>query len=65
VVVSVFAVWIVSPRFAIDGHSLVDDWSAISRSPDQLEALTRLENPEAERFRRALSVGIPRTLPRR
>ena len=49
--VSVFAVWIVSPRFAIDGPSLVDDWSAISRSPDQLEALVRLENPEQERFR--------------
>ena len=48
---SVFAVWILSPRFAIDGPSLVDDWSAISRSPDQLEALARLENPEVERFR--------------
>ena len=51
VAVSVFAVWIVSPRFAIDGPSLVDDWSAISRTPDQLDALARLENPEAERFR--------------
>ena len=48
---SVFAVWIVSPRFAIDGPSLVDDWSAISRSPDQLAAVLRFENPEAERFR--------------
>ena len=51
VAVSAFAVWIVSPRFAIDGPSLVDDWSAISRSPDQLEALARFENPEPERFR--------------
>ena len=51
VALSVFAVWILSPRFAIDGPSLVDDWSAISRSPDQLEALARLENPEVERFR--------------
>ena len=51
VAVSVFAVWIVSPRFAIDGPSLVDDWSAISRSPDQLAALARFENPEPERFR--------------
>lgn len=41
----------ISPRFAIDGPSLVDDWSAISRSPDQIEALARLENPEPERFR--------------
>ena len=48
---SVFAVWIVSPRFAIDGPSLVDDWSAISRSPDQLSAVLRFENPEPERFR--------------
>jgi hypothetical protein len=51
VAVSVFAVWIVSPRFAIDGPSLVDDWSAISRSPDQLAAVLRFENPESERFR--------------
>jgi hypothetical protein len=41
----------VSPRFAIDGPSLVDDWSAISRSSDQLAALLRLENPEPDRFR--------------
>ena len=51
VAVSVFAVWIISPRFAIDGPSLVDDWSAISRSPDQLAAVLRFENPESERFR--------------
>ena len=51
VALSAFAVWIVSPRFAIDGPSLVDDWSAISRSPDQLAALARFENPEPERFR--------------
>ena len=51
VALSVFAVWILSPRFAIDRPSLVDDWSAISRSPDQLAALARLENPETERFR--------------
>jgi hypothetical protein len=48
---SVFAVWMISPRFAIDGPSLVDDWSAISRSPDQLAALGRFENPEQGRFR--------------
>jgi hypothetical protein len=51
VAVAVFAVWIVSPRFAIDGPSLVDDWSAISRSPEQLSAVLRFENPEPERFR--------------
>ena len=51
VALSAFAVWIVSPRFAIDGPSLVDDWSAISRSSDQVAALARFENPEPERFR--------------
>lgn len=51
IALSGFAVWIVSPRFAIDGPSLVDDWSAISRSSDQLAALARFENPEPERFR--------------
>lgn len=51
VAVSIFAVWMISPRFAIDGPSLVDDWSAISRSPDQIAALARLDNPEPERFR--------------
>ena len=49
--VSAVAIWIVSPRFAIDTPSLVDDWSAISKSPDQLRAVARLENPEVERFR--------------
>ena len=51
VALSALAVWIVSPRFTIDGPSLVDDWAAISRSPDQLSRLVRLENPELERFR--------------
>ncbi len=41
----------ISPRFAIDGPSLVDDWSAIIRSPDQLAALARFDNPETDRFR--------------
>jgi hypothetical protein len=51
VAVSALAVWIVSPRFAIDGPSLVDDWSGISPSPEQLSRLVRLESPEVERFR--------------
>jgi hypothetical protein len=45
------AVWVVSPRFDIAGPSLVDDWSAISRSDDQLGDVARLRNPEEERFR--------------
>jgi hypothetical protein len=49
--VTALAVWVVSPRFAIDGPSLVDDWSAISRSGDQLKEFARLRNPEEQRFR--------------
>lgn len=44
-------VWIVSPRFGIGGPSLVDDWSAISRSPHQLSRLGELLNPGDNRFR--------------
>jgi hypothetical protein len=51
IALSALAVWIISPRFAIDGPSLADDWAAISSSPDQLHALVRFENPEPERFR--------------
>jgi hypothetical protein len=48
---SALATWFISPRFAIDSPSLVDDWSAIAESPDQVADLIRLENPEEERFR--------------
>ena len=42
----------ISPRFAIDGPSLVDDWSAIIRSPDQLRCRLRVSTiPETDRFR--------------
>ena len=51
VAVSALAVWMISPRLTIDAPSFVDDWSAISSSPDQLSRLVRLENPEPERFR--------------
>lgn len=51
VLVSALAVWVISPRFAIDTPSLVDDWEAISRSPEQLPAIARFENPEEQRFR--------------
>jgi hypothetical protein len=46
-------VWLASPRFAIDGPSLVDDWSAIANTREQLGDLVRLDNPETERFRPA------------
>jgi hypothetical protein len=51
VLVSAIAVWIISPRFAIDSPSLVDDWSAISKSRAQLSEIVRLQNPEEQRFR--------------
>jgi hypothetical protein len=45
------AVWLVSPRFDIDTPSVVDDWAAISKTPDQLRDVVRLVNPEEQRFR--------------
>lgn len=49
--VTAVAVWVVSPRFAIDGPSLIDDWSAIATSGDQLKTIAHLGSPEAQRFR--------------
>ena len=51
VALSALATWLISPRFALDLPSLVDDWGAIARSPDQLADVLRLTNPEAQRFR--------------
>jgi hypothetical protein len=51
VLVSGLAVWLISPRFELDAPSLVDDWSAISFSTDQLRDVVLLENPEEQRFR--------------
>jgi hypothetical protein len=49
--VSAVGTWEISPRFEIDTPSLVDDWAAIERSPDQLSDVARLRNPEEQRFR--------------
>ena len=51
VVLSAFTAWLISPRFAIDSPSLVDDWSAIAKAPDQVRELIRLENSFAEHMR--------------
>ena len=51
VLVTGVAVWVTSPRLALETPSLVDDWSAISRSSDQLANAIRLSNPEEQRFR--------------
>jgi hypothetical protein len=45
------AAWLISPRFELDTPSLVDDWSAISRSSDQLRDVFLLTNPEEQRYR--------------
>jgi len=50
-VLTALAVWFISPRFAIDTPSLVDDWSAIADSGGQLADVVRLANPEEQRFR--------------
>jgi hypothetical protein len=51
VLISGLAAWVISPRFAIDTPSLVDDWAAIDVSPDQLSSIARMSNPEDQRFR--------------
>jgi hypothetical protein len=56
VAVAGLAVWVISPRFAIDMPSLVDDWASLSRSGDQLADLVRSGNSEAQRFVPALTV---------
>jgi hypothetical protein len=49
--VSGLAAWLVSPRFELQTPSLVDDWAAIARAPDELHDVLLLENPEEQRFR--------------
>jgi hypothetical protein len=56
VIVSVLAVWMISPRFAIDTPSLVDDWWAIENASDRLSDVARLTNYEKQRFRPAVVV---------
>jgi hypothetical protein len=45
------ATWLISPRFEIETPSVVDDWTGIAHSPEQMRDVLRLENPETERFR--------------
>jgi hypothetical protein len=49
--VSGLATWLISPRFEIETPSVVDDWTGIAHSPEQLRDVLLLQNPEAERFR--------------
>ncbi len=43
-------IWVISPRFAITGPSLIDDWNALVGSPARLHALVRLHNLVDNRF---------------
>ena len=49
--VSGLATWLISPRFEIETPSVVDDWTGIANSPEQLRDVLLLQNPETERFR--------------
>ena len=48
-------VWVISPRFALQ-PSLVDDWSAISKSPGQVHDIFRFAYHDGGRFRPAFAV---------
>ena len=56
VVVSAIAVWVTSPRFALDTPSLVDDWASLTSSREQLAEVFRLSNPEEQRYRPGMIV---------
>jgi hypothetical protein len=51
VFVGLVTLWSLEPRLHHDFPSMVDDWSAIAKSPDQLREILRLENPEPQRYR--------------
>ena len=50
-VVGLVALTVVEPRLHHTFPSMVDDWSAILKAPDQLRGVLRLENPEEQRYR--------------
>jgi hypothetical protein len=43
--------WALEPRLDFLFPSMVDDWSAIAKAPEQLRAVAALGNPEDERYR--------------
>ena len=51
VFVGLVTFWSIEPRLHHAFPSMVDDWSAIAKSPDQLREIVRLENPEPQRYR--------------
>jgi hypothetical protein len=51
VTVALASFWTYEPRLHHDFPSMVDDWSAIQKTPDQLHDVLRLGNPEGNRYR--------------
>jgi hypothetical protein len=51
VIVGLVSLWTFEPRLHHDFPSMVDDWSAIANSPDQLRGVLRLGLPEGTRYR--------------
>jgi len=41
--VIVLGLWLISPRFGIEGPSLIDDWASLHRAPLAVDALLELE----------------------
>ena len=51
VVVGLASLWTIEPRLHLEFPSMIDDWSAIERAPEQLREVVRLGNPEDQRYR--------------
>lgn len=50
-VVGLASLWTIEPRLHHEFPSMIDDWSAILRAPEQLREVLRLGNPEGQRYR--------------
>lgn len=50
-VTSLVTLWTIGPRLGYRFPSMIDDWSAIARAPDQLHVVLRLGVPEDLRYR--------------
>jgi hypothetical protein len=51
VIVGLASLWTYEPRLHHEFPSMVDDWSAIEKSPEQLRGVLRLGLPEGTRYR--------------
>ena len=50
-VVGLVCLFMIEPRLHHDFPSMIDDWSAIAKAPDQLRDVLVLRNPEKQRYR--------------